>query len=171
MDDIPVQKVLAAFRDRTTDGSMSKEAFGTAYAELLVAHGQPAPDEQLKELVFKIFDDDGNGTLDGMELVCGVSLLAAGTADEKVAAVFSVFDTNGDGFISREEMVTFLVSVYKILLTPEAIADMKARGVEVDGPNDLAKDTCEACFEECDVNKNGKLSIEEFRKWWDSEQK
>jgi Ca2+-binding EF-hand superfamily protein len=169
MEDIPVSKVLAAFKAKTTKGSLTKDAFGTAYAELLTANGKTAPDDELKAFVFKIFDKDGNGTVDGMELVCGVSLLAEGTSAEKVSAVFKAFDENSDGFISKDEMIKFLASVYKVLLTPEAIADMKSRGTEVDGPDDLAKETADSCFEECDVNKDGKLSIEEFRKWWDTD--
>jgi Ca2+-binding EF-hand superfamily protein len=32
----------------------------------------------------------------------------------------------------------------------------------------MADETTKLCFAECDVNKDGKLSVTEFKKWWDA---
>jgi Ca2+-binding EF-hand superfamily protein len=168
MTKIPVGKCLSAFQAKATNGSLTKAAFITAYEELMTSNGMTKPSAELGESVFALFDKDTNGTVDAMELVCGVALLCGGTEEEKMNAVFKAFDENGDGFISPKEMTTFLVSIYKMVLTDQVIENMKASGEKVQTPQEMADETTKLCFAECDVNKDGKLSVTEFKKWWDA---
>jgi Ca2+-binding EF-hand superfamily protein len=168
MSKIPVEKCLAAFKAKSTNGSLSKEAFTTAYEELMTSNGMSKPTPDLCTGVFQLFDKDNNGTVDSMEMVCGVALLCGGTEEEKMKAVFNAFDENSDGFISPAEMKTFLLSIYKMVLTDQVIENMKKAGEKVQTPAEMADETTAACFKECDVNKDGKLSVSEFKKWWDA---
>merc|ERR1712060_523899 len=98
--------------------------------------------------------------------ICGISLLCAGSEDDKIHAVFNVFDENGDGFISMDEMFKFLTSVFKVVLTPSVMGVIHSMGVTVDSPEDLASVTALECFKTADLNHDGKLSVAEFKSFF-----
>jgi len=163
---IPVGDGLATLKALAVDGKLTREQFVEAYAELLQGHGVEVPTDSVKNAVFDLFDRDDNNVVDMMELICGISLLCAGTEDEKIHAVFNVFDENGDGFISMDEMFKFLTSVFKVVLTPNVMSVMNAMGVTVESAEDLASVTSLECFKTADLNHDGKLSVTEFKNWF-----
>jgi Ca2+-binding EF-hand superfamily protein len=73
-----------------------------------------------------------------------------------------LFDLNDDGFISLGEMTTYLTSVFKVLYESNN-GTKKAIGVSAD---ELGKITAEEAFVECDLNHDGRLSFDEFKKWY-----
>ena len=82
--------------------------------------------------------------VDYTELTSGLSVLCGGDRDDKVSAAFALFDVNGDGFITKDEMVTYLVSVFKLLYATQP--DLETRiGV---GPEELGQATALQAFEE-----------------------
>jgi Ca2+-binding EF-hand superfamily protein len=163
---IPVAAGLQIFKGIAEEGKLNKELFEKAYIDLLAAHGVSAPSADVTAAVYDLFDRDQNGIVDMMELVCAISLLCQGTEDDKIAAVFKAFDEDGDGYVSMAEMNTFLLSVFRVVLTPAVAGIMRAQGVEVDSAEDLAAVTTEECFKDADLNHDGRLSIDEFRKWF-----
>ena len=62
-----------------------------------------------------LFDEDGNNTVDLMEVVSGLTILCGDSQDEKAEATFRLYDYNGNGVISLEEMTGYLTSVFKIM--------------------------------------------------------
>merc|ERR1712190_653302 len=140
--------------------------FVSAYSGLLAAHNVDVPSSEVQNAVFDLFDRDDNNIVDMMELICGISLLCAGTEDDKIHAVFNIFDENGDGFISMDEMFKFLTSVFKVVLTPNVMNVMNSMGVNVESPEDLASVTSLECFKTADLNHDGKLSVVEFKNWF-----
>jgi Ca2+-binding EF-hand superfamily protein len=171
MTTIPVDECLAAFQGAASrDGTLTQETFAKAYKDLFVLYGLGKPSTKSTKATFGLFDKDGNGIVDAMEVVSGAALLCSGTEEEKMRAVFSAFDVNGDGYISPEEMKTFLFSVYKMILTDEVIANMKKQGADVQSAEDLADTMTDTCFAECDENGDGVLSFEEFMVWWNDDQ-
>ena len=73
-----------------------------------------------------------------------------------------LFDFNEDGYISLSEMSIYLVSVFKVLF--EAQPGMEEQmGVSAE---ELGLVTADQCFKEADLNSDGRLSFEEFRKWY-----
>merc|ERR1712113_1231786 len=126
------------------------------------------PDDSVLNSVFDLFDRDDNDVIDMMEIICGISLLCAGSEDDRINAVFAVFDENGDGFISMDEMTKFLTSVFKVVLTPTVMGVMNSMGVAPGSASDLASMTASECFRTADLNHDGKLSVHEFKNWFNA---
>jgi len=163
---VPVGDGLSYLKGCAVDGKLTREQFMEAYGALLQANSIEAPGEDVQHAVFDLFDRDGNNVVDMMELICGISLLCAGTEDDKIHAVFNVFDENGDGFVSMDEMFKFLTSVFKVVLTPNVMSVMNSMGVQVESAEDLASVTSLECFKTADLNHDGKLSVVEFKNWF-----
>lgn len=45
----------------------------------------------------------------------GLSVLVRGSLEEKLEWAFSLYDINGDGLISKDEMVSILSSIYSMM--------------------------------------------------------
>ena len=58
---------------------------------------------------------DAEGLLDPRAIASGLSVLCVGPRDAKVQSAFALFDKNQDGFISFDEMESYLTSVFKVL--------------------------------------------------------
>lgn len=161
-------EVFEIFANRCSeDGTISREAFEECFEQLI--DEQFKNDEQhlerlrlILDRLFTIFDTDGNGIVDFCELSSGLSVLCGGTREEKVRSAFALYDLNQDGFISLEEMVQYLTSVFKVLYETSPGTHAKL-GVQ---PEELAVITAEQCFLEADLNHDGKLSFDEFVRWY-----
>ncbi|GAB9463592.1 Recoverin family protein [Globisporangium polare] len=161
-------EVFEIFANRCSeDGTISREAFEECFEQLI--DEQFKNDEQhlerlrlILDRLFTIFDTDGNGIVDFCELSSGLSVLCGGTREEKVRSAFALYDLNQDGFISLEEMAQYLTSVFKVLYETSPGTHAKL-GVQ---PEELAVITAEQCFLEADLNHDGKLSFDEFVRWY-----
>lgn len=63
------------------------------------------------EAVFRLFDTDNNQKADALEVLCSAILLAKGTVEEKLDAIFPVFDFSSSGSYSFDELNILLQSV------------------------------------------------------------
>ncbi|CAE7939148.1 ncalda, partial [Symbiodinium sp. KB8] len=119
----------------------------------------------LVDQLFDLFDANHDGVVDMSEAAMGVSVLTGGSGEEKVWTAFSILDQNGDGFISKDEMLFYLTSVFKVMReTDETIAArMDREGVT---PDILAESTTAMCFREADTDADNRLSYTEFSKWY-----
>lgn len=165
---VPVAAGLRALQQSAADGRLTREQFLACYQNLLRSYNVEVPSETVQQAVFDIFDRDGNGVVDLMEILCGISLLCAGTEEEKITAIFGAFDVNNDGFISLDEMFTFLTSVFRVGLTPQVLGVMNHMGTTVHCAEELACLTAIECFRAADCSRDGKLSAEEFKVWFNA---
>ena len=80
------------------------------------------------------------------EFVTGLSVLARGTINEKLQWAFNLYDVNGDGIITRDEMLEIVTAIYDLmgkyaepLITPDTARE------HVDGIFEVSE-TCDLIF-------------------------
>lgn len=167
---VNVMVAATAFRDAAMQcgGRLNRDQFMEVKANILQSQNVQLPPQNVSNAVFDLFDKDDNDSVDMMELICGVSLLCKGNEEEKVQAVFMMFDTNGDGFVTENEMYQFLLVVFKVVCTPSVMDVVNSAGVPVSDIDDMARATTMECFQTADLNHDGKLSLDEFKKWFNA---
>ena len=124
--------------DKDGDGTITAEELGLVLREL----GQTPTQAQLNEMI-KGVDKDGSGSIEFEEFL---QMLAQKTdahgEEEELRAAFKVFDKDGNGFISASEL----------------------RGVMQNLGEVLSQEDVDAMIKEADVDGDGQVNFEEFKK-------
>lgn len=166
---VPVVKGLSAMRHAASGRRLTRERFLECYVALMHDCGIQAPPKYIQDNVFEFFDRDRANIVDNQELLFGLLFFFEGTDEEKIKAVFSAFDVNGGGYITMDELCAFLTAIFKILLNPQALEALQARGSPIECAQDLASIASLDCFMASGINFNGRLSLPEFRRWFDAD--
>ena len=124
------------------------------------------PSEELIRLLFESLDHARSGKVDLVEITTGLALFAGGAESDKIEAVFRAVDKDKDGYLSLEELVEFFRLIFQNVFNQEVIGAMASNGVNASSPEDLAVKTAVECMEVCDLNKDGRLSLSEFNRWF-----
>nr|KAG5705223.1 hypothetical protein BaRGS_011249 [Batillaria attramentaria] len=86
------------------------------------------------------------------EFVMGLSVLSRGSLQERLQWAFSLYDINGDGIITKDEMLDIVTAIY----------EMMGRYTEPSIEENTAKEHVERVFQKMDLNRDGVISVEEF---------
>ncbi|KAK3094608.1 hypothetical protein FSP39_003993 [Pinctada imbricata] len=65
--------------------------------------------------VFNTFDQDRNGCINFEDFVMGLSVLSRGTLQERLQWAFTLYDINGDGLITKDEMLDIVSAIYEMM--------------------------------------------------------
>ncbi|XP_007885945.2 guanylyl cyclase-activating protein 2 [Callorhinchus milii] len=103
--------------------------------------------------MFRVFDKNGDNTIDFLEYVAALNLVLRGKLEHKLKWSFKVYDRDGNGSVDKKELKEIIKSIYRM-----------KKGWRRDKEDDLltVDEVCDRIFQLVDENRDGKLSLTEF---------
>ncbi|KAJ3053228.1 hypothetical protein HDU79_009849 [Rhizoclosmatium sp. JEL0117] len=145
-----LQEWYKGFMKECPTGSLTKAAFKDMYKQYFPL-GNP---DAYADRVFHLFDVDKNGFIDFKEFVSAVSVSTKGTEVEKLQWAFTLYDVNGDGYVTRDEMIQVVTAIYTM------VGPAVKHAVDEDTPEKRV----DKLFGMMDMDGDGKLSLQDFVK-------
>ena len=148
----------------TSSASTPRAAASTASASTSPSPRSPRPPSHrfVFDRLYTLFDRDGDEKVDFGEFAGGLSVLCAGSREEKLKLVFAFVDADGNGSLSKAELMGFFTTTLLVVtqglrdgttLTAEQISLLEAQ----------TSSEIESCFAQIDKDHDGKLDFDEFR--------
>jgi len=141
-----------AFIKHHPDGKISRKDFRsmitTCYPEMNNC-------KKLEKHIFRMYDTDGDGTIDFREFMILLYIMSSGTPEENLGQIFRIFDKDNDGSITRDEMQRIVKDLFELFNTDERKMSKEQRR-----RSSLA--LANSAFEEMDADADGKVTKEEF---------
>lgn len=143
-----LQSLYRGFKNECPSGLVDEETFKVIYSQFF-----PQGDATMyAHFLFNAFDMDRSGSIRFEDFVLGLSVLLRGSVTEKLRWAFNLYDINKDGYITKEEMLAIMTSIY----------DMMGRCTSPSVREDSPFEHVEKFFQKMDRNRDGVVTIDEF---------
>lgn len=147
-DSSELQAMFKQFKKETPSGFIGKAEFQQVMQQMGVS------DEFLQNLIFQVFDENGDDQINFQEFVTALSVMTRGDPQEKLQFAFQMYDLDGNGFIDKDEMTQIMDSFYKLVGPLVTFS-----GKRYNSPEELVDEF----FETMDANGDGKISLQEYK--------
>ncbi|KAK3578507.1 hypothetical protein CHS0354_007759 [Potamilus streckersoni] len=135
-----IEEYYEAFKllDTEDNGTITTKELGTAMKSL----GQNLTEVELREMIKKDMNKDGDGTIDFPAFLAMMGMLRNTTTfmEEEIKEAFKVLDKDGDGFLNTAELRRVMIDI------GEKLTDMEVNQM----------------IEEADADEDGQINYEEF---------
>ncbi|XP_020294441.1 Kv channel-interacting protein 1-like [Pseudomyrmex gracilis] len=139
-----IRRLYRGFKQLCPRGWVMMSDLKSVYAKLF-----PLGDSAMYvHIVFNSFDKDNDGIISFSDLLETIALIVNGSVDQKLSWIFRFYDLNGDGQITRREMLTIISAIYEM---------QNAHNMQFAINRQVDK-----FFEKMDTNKDGVITREEF---------
>uniref|UniRef100_A0A8C0XSX8 EF-hand domain-containing protein n=1 Tax=Cyprinus carpio carpio TaxID=630221 RepID=A0A8C0XSX8_CYPCA len=143
-----LQFLYRAFKNECPSGVVTEDVFKLIYSQFF-----PQGDSSIyAHYLFEAFDTNRNGCLSFKEFVAGLSLILRGSIYDRLNWAFNFYDLDKDGFITREEMMKIMKSIYSLM----------GKYVYPSIHDDTPSEHVENFFQKMDRNHDGLITVEEF---------
>lgn len=158
---VPIAEACRHFRTLGTGAEIRREEFVLAYKELLAKHTvQTSQQDGLS--IWQLAHPNETGAMSYIHLAAMLSIVCQGSEEDRLQALLLSCDGNGQGSISRENVVTFFTHVFQVAVSQEASERLSAKGLWA-GAKDMAEQTMCKIFQD---HKEDLMSFAELRSRW-----
>jgi Ca2+-binding EF-hand superfamily protein len=171
LDSHGVVEILSFFEEITDEsGTIEREDFCAQFTFLSYLPWDELSTEDKKKFshvvdrLFDIFDPAGEGRLQLIELVTGLSVLCRGSRIQKAEFAFRLHDQDGDEMISLKEAEAYLSAVFKL----QYLLNSEMSGMMGVGYATLASVTAQQLFSDSGISPGGLLPFDKFKAWGSS---
>ena len=92
-----VSMKFESFLKKHPDGKISKKSFRSM---MICCYPEMKSSKKLEQHIFRMYDSDGDGTIDFREFMVILYIMSSGTPEENLGQIFRIFDPNNDGYIT-----------------------------------------------------------------------